>query len=125
MSTSSRRGCINSRSKGKRGELECAEVVRRFFKSARRGRQFKGTPDSPDIACDELAGWHIEVKRVEAGNPYNWLDQATADKGVDQAPVVAHRRNGRDWIAILHMGDFLELLRTAAEIAAAAEKAPR
>jgi len=81
--------------------------------SSRRagGRQFKGTPDSPDIACDELAEWHIEVKRCEAGNPYNWLDQATADKGVDQVPVVAHRRNGRGWIAILHMHDLLELLR--------------
>ena len=103
---------VNSKRKGKGGELEFAEVLRRRgFKSARRGRQFKGTPDSPDIACDELAEWHIEVKRCEAGNPYNWLDQATADKGVDQVPVVAHRRNGRGWIAILHMHDLLELLR--------------
>jgi hypothetical protein len=128
MSTSSSRGRINSRSKGKRGELEFAEVLRREggFKSARRGRQFQGTPDSPDVACDELAGWHIEVKRVEAGTGtvYRWLEKATADAGVDHLPVVAHRRNGRDWIAILPMGAFLDLLRTSksSEIAAA-EKA--
>jgi hypothetical protein len=126
MTARRRSPSINSQRKGKAGELEYSGVLRAAgFLSARRGCQFKGGPDSPDIDCVELPHVHFEVKRTEKGNPYNWLDQATADKGVGQVPVVAHRRNGRDWIAILHMDDFLELLRTVAEIAAAAERAPR
>jgi hypothetical protein len=104
---------INSRRKGKQGELEFAEVLRENgFPSARRGCQFKGGPDSPDIDCVELPHVHFEVKRTEKGNPYDWLQQAREDcPDSARIPVVAHRRNGHDWIAILDMRTFLELLR--------------
>jgi Holliday junction resolvase len=53
----------NSRQKGKRGELEAAKYLRSLgFTSARRGVQYSGGPDSPDVVCDELPGVHIEVK---------------------------------------------------------------
>lgn len=53
----------NSRQKGKRGELAAAHYLRSLgFSSARRGVQYSGGPDSPDIVCDELKGVHIEVK---------------------------------------------------------------
>lgn len=53
----------NSRQKGKRGELAAAHYLRSLgFISARRGVQYSGSPDSPDVVCDELPGVHIEVK---------------------------------------------------------------
>jgi Holliday junction resolvase len=100
---------MNSRAKGKRGELEFANWLKDRGFTARRGQQYAGGTDSPDVICAELDGIHFEVKRTEAGNPYNWLDQATADAG-NLYPVVAHRRNKRDWIAVLRMDDFLRLV---------------
>ena len=102
---------INSRQKGAAAERELAKVLTEAGFPARRGQQFSGSPDSPDVVCPSLPGWHLECKRVEAGNPYNWLDQATRDAGDDQRPLVCHRRNGREWLAVLRLSDLLPLLR--------------
>lgn len=101
---------MNSRDKGKRGELELAAFLRDRGYTARRGQQFKGGAGSPDIICEELAGFHFECKRVEAGNLYHWLAQAIRDAGAG-VPVVAHRRNGEDWVAVLRLDDLLTLIR--------------
>jgi hypothetical protein len=98
---------INSRSKGKRGELEAAKFLRERGVPARRGQQFKGGGDSPDVASawDDV---HIEVKRVEIGNPYLWLEQAIRDAG-PKLPIVMHKRNLRDWIVVMRAEDFIQL----------------
>lgn len=100
---------MNSRAKGKAGELELAEFLRQHGAEARRGVQFKGGAGSPDVVTD-IAGVHFECKRVEAGNLYTWMDQATRDAG-GQIPVVAHRKNRREWVAILPLAALLELLK--------------
>lgn len=110
---------INSRAKGKDGELEFAEYLRLAGFEARRGQQFHGGGDSPDVVTS-IPGVHFEVKRVEAGNPYKWLLQAELDivfnisrGGARNMPVVAHRKNRQNWIAILGMDDFIDLVRKA------------
>jgi len=108
---------VNSRAKGARAEREMArEWVRVFGGQARRGQQFAGGTDSPDV-ISSYENLHLEVKRVEAGNPYVWMDQAVRDAG-DKVPVVLHRRNGRDWLLIVRLEDGPRL---AQEIAATAE----
>lgn len=102
---------INSRSKGKRGELEIAEALRAEGFEARRGQQFKGGVDSPDVVCPDLGNFHLEVKRVEAGNLYTWLKQAIRDAGPGKTPTVFHRKNGEEWVTILRMQDFIKLVR--------------
>lgn len=104
---------INSRAKGAAGERELAELLRFHGFTARRGQQFSGGTDSPDVVCAELhADFHIECKRVEAGNPYVWMAQAKRDGG-EKVPIVLHRRNKEDWLAILPAALFLELLHKA------------
>ncbi len=103
---------MNSRAKGARGEREFAEYLRAHGFQARRGQQFAGGQDNPDVISD-IPGVHWEVKRVEAGNPYSWLDQAIGDSG-NKLPVVAHKRNRRDWIGVLRMDDLVGLLRAHA-----------
>jgi Holliday junction resolvase len=100
---------MKSRAKGKHGELELSAELRKHGFAARRGQQFAGGIDSPDIVTD-IPGLHIECKRVEAGNPYDWLDQAIRDAGV-KMPVVMHRRNRRDWIAVMRLEDALQLIK--------------
>lgn len=100
----------NSRNKGKNGELEFAHYLTDRGLGARRGQQFSGGTDSPDVVCEGLPGVHFEVKRVEAGNPYKWLEQAQRDAGLEKLPVVAHRKNGKDWVAIVPMQVMIDLL---------------
>lgn len=54
---------INSRAKGKRGELEAVKFLRSLGFTARRGQQFSGGPDSADVEVEELSNVYIEVKR--------------------------------------------------------------
>lgn len=101
---------INSRAKGKAGELELAAFLRSFGYEARRGQQFSGGSDSPDVVTS-LPGVHLECKRVEKGSLYEWLDQAIRDAG-SNVPVVAHRRSRSEWVAILRLEDLLNLFLT-------------
>ncbi len=97
-----------SRRKGKRGELEAAAEIRRIFRTeARRGRQFQGTDESPDVIVD-VPDVHFEVKRMEAFRLYEALEQAIEDAG-QKVPVVLHRTNRRPWVAIVRLDDLPRL----------------
>jgi Holliday junction resolvase len=102
---------MNSRAKGCRGEREFRDVLRDQGFTARRGQQFSGSPDSPDVLCEELPNIHFEVKRCENGNVYRWLDQAMRDCGMHKMPIVVHKKNGRQWVAILDVDDLINLLK--------------
>ena len=105
---------MNSRSKGKRGELEASkEWVRVMGGTARRGQQFSGGDESPDVVSSHET-LHLEVKRCEAGNPYRWIDQAVRDAG-DKCPVVLHRRNGEPWLLMVRLDDAPRLAQAVAE----------
>ena len=100
---------LKSRNKGKLGEREAArELARVLGIQARRGQQFSGGTESPDVVtdCDQL---HIEVKRTESLRLYAALDQAIADAG-DKTPIVLHRSNRRPWVVIVRLDDLPELL---------------
>ena len=105
---------VNGRAKGKNGELELVNFLKERGIEARRGQQYAGGTDSPDVtASGILADTHIEVKRKESGNIFDWLKQACTDADLCKMPVVAHRKNGQRWIAILDFRDFLNLLEKA------------
>jgi len=96
---------INSRAKGARGEREWAQWLRdNLGIEARRGQQFAGGTDSPDVIG--LEGTHAEVKRVEKLNISNAMDQAERDCG-DNLPYVAHRKNGEEWMITIRARDYL------------------
>lgn len=102
---------INSRAKGAAGERELANYLKEYGVEARRGQQFHGGGDSPDVVADTIfSDLHIECKRVEAGNLYSWLEQAKRDTKPGKRPVVVHRRNAREWVAILTLDDLIQLL---------------
>lgn len=102
---------INSRSKGCRGEREFAEALRAAGHSARRGQQFSGSPDSPDVVTS--LPFHFEVKRTESLSLYKAMEQAVRDAEPGKPPVVAHKRNRKEWLIVLHLSDFLKLVGNA------------
>ena len=97
-----------SREKGKRGEREVARILKENGYDARRGVQYKGGQDSPDVIG--LRGVHIEVKRTERLNLYDSISQSRIDSGEDM-PVVMHRRNDCEWLVIQPLEDWLKLYR--------------
>lgn len=99
---------LRSRNKGKRGEREAAAEIRRLFHTqARRGRQFCGSDDSPDVVTD-IQGVHFEVKRRETLRLYETLAQTTQDAG-EKVPVVLYRQNRKPWLAIVQLDDLPQL----------------
>jgi Holliday junction resolvase len=98
---------INSRDKGKRGELELAALLRSHGWSAHRGQQFAGGPDSPDVVS--LPGVHIECKRVERLNIDTAIEQSKRDADPAEAAVVMHRRNRKPWLVTMTFEDWLRM----------------
>ena len=101
---------MNSRNKGKVGEREFASLLREHGFDARRGQQFSGSPDSPDVVSDALAWLHVEVKRVQNLNLTDACVQATGDSG-GKPWIVAHRRNHTPWLITMRAEFFFELIR--------------
>lgn len=104
---------MNSNQKGKIGEREWRDQLRAAgYMSARRGQQFSGSPDSPDVICPQLDAFHFEVKRVQKLNIVDAMDQAKRDAGT-RAPIVAHRRNDCEWLVTMRAADWFHLVREA------------
>ena len=98
-----------SRDKGQRGERELAGELRRLFGvNARRGQQYCGGSDSPDVITDLPI--HCEVKRTERLSLYPAMRQACGDAGADKVPIVFHRANHQEWLAIVRLNDLPGLI---------------
>jgi len=99
-----------SKAKGKRGEREAAaELGALLGCDARRGVQYQGGPDSPDVVLAGLA-IHVECKRVERLDLYGAMRQANADAG-DAVPIVWHRKNNEASVVIVETQNLMRLAR--------------
>lgn len=101
---------MNSREKGKRGERQWRDELRANGYDARRGQQFSGSPESPDVVCDQLSWIHFEVKLAERLDVYAAMDQARRDSG-GRAALVAHRRNFWPWLVSMDAERFYRFLK--------------
>ena len=98
---------MNSKYKGKRGELELVAQLRHCgYANARRTAQYYGnTGDAPDITG--VDGLHIECKRAEQVRDEVFLQQAERDARKGDIPVVMYRRNGEKWKANMRLDTFM------------------
>ena len=104
---------MNSRDKGKRGELKWRNQLRDAGFDAFRTAQFAGnSPDgSPDVMCPSLPSIHHEVKWVERLNVQKAMDQAVRDAKPDQIPVVCHKKNDCPWLVTVRAEDWFRIIR--------------
>lgn len=99
---------MNSRVKGAAGERELSAKLREYGFDCRRGQQYRGGGDSPDVVG--LPGIHIECKRVERLNIEAAMAQSRRDaEGTSDVPVVMHRRNREGWKVTMDLDDFMNL----------------
>lgn len=96
----------SSQRKGRAGELELAEALRRYGYDVRPGRS-KSYGEEPDLTG--LPGLHIECKRVERLNISAAMDQSIrdAERFGDGLPALFHRRNRQPWLVTMRMDDFI------------------
>lgn len=101
---------INSKRKGKAGELEIVRSLKAAGYDVRRTAQYCGnTGDAADVVG--LPGIHIEVKRVERLNLSEAMSQAIQDSRAREAPAVFHRRNNEPWMVTMLLEDWINLYR--------------
>lgn len=100
---------MNSRRKGKVGELEWAAVCRENGYDCRRGQQYAGANGDADVVG--LPGVHVEVKRVERLDLESAMSQSRRDAKTGEKPIVAHRRNRCEWLVTMRAEDWFELYR--------------
>lgn len=100
---------MNSRMKGKRGELELARALRDFGYDCRRGQQYSGANGDADVVG--LPGIHIECKRVERLNLTEAMSQAKRGAHPGEFPAVFHRRNDEPWLVTMPLESWMEIYR--------------
>jgi hypothetical protein len=102
---------LNSRQKGKRGELEACKTLRNLFGwSTRRSQQHCGTVESADIQVRETPGLWWEVKRVQSLNIPKAVATAVSQCG-GRLPVLLHRRNDHEWLVTIRLSDVQKFSR--------------
>ena len=84
---------VNSRAKGCRGERMWRDELREAGFTARRGQQFAGGTDSPDVICEELKNLHMEVKCVQALNLALWMAQVPSHSSRRRTAAAAARHS--------------------------------
>lgn len=104
-------GKINSREKGRKGEVEASHVLNDLLGTdCRRGQQHAGGVDSPDVVG--LKGIHLEIKRVERLNIDDAMAQSVRDsEGSEDIPVVMHRKNRKQWLVTMRLTDWAEMYK--------------
>lgn len=100
---------INSKEKGKRGEIELARKLTEYGYRSRRSQQYCGANGDADVVG--LSGIHIECKRVERLNLQDAMAQSKHDARAGEKPTVMHRRNHSEWLVTMRLEDWIELYR--------------
>jgi len=101
---------INSKIKGKAGELEFSRLCRSEGYDTRRTAQYCGnTSEAADVVG--LPYIHVEVKRVERLNINEAIRQSIHDADGKAIPIVAHRRNHDEWLITMRATDWFTLYK--------------
>ena len=101
-----------SKQKGARGERMCAAELSELLKDPiRRGCQFAGGTDSPDVKFEVISSIHVEAKNVEKLNIKSAIDQAVNDAGENKLPLVWHKKNGCESLIYFRTRDLVNVSR--------------
>lgn len=100
---------VNSRAKGKRGELTAVHALNDMGFNTHRTQQFCGKAGNADV--EGIPGCHLEIKNVERLNIYEAMEQADRDRREDEIPTVIHKKNNKPFLVTIKLSDSLEWAR--------------
>ena len=103
---------VNSKQKGKNGELSLARKLREYGYYVRRSVQYNGKAEEGQPDLIGLPGVHVECKRTERLNLYDAVNQAKRDsESTGDLPAVFHRKNNCEWVVIMPLDAWVEVYR--------------
>jgi len=105
---------INSCRKGKAGERELANLLKKHGIRAWRGAQHSGKGKSGQVAADVVtpdASCHWECKRDNRLNIDKAMDQAVGDCPDGDLPIVYHRKDRRQALVTFRAEDAFKLIK--------------
>lgn len=102
---------MNSRRKGKEGELALARKLKEYGYDVRRSQQYAGINGDADVVGIE--GLHIECKRCQQVRDEEFIKQAERDARENEVPVVMYRRNNEQWKVCMRLEDFMKIWKKA------------
>ena len=112
---------VNSYRKGAEYEREIARALRAHGLKARRGQQYSGANGDPDVVCEDLAEFHLELKRrgarFSAAELYDAMAQAVRDARPGTMPVVLHRVDNEQTLATMRLDDWIKMAKKAEGVA--------
>ncbi len=98
---------INSRRKGKRGELLFVKECKKHGFDVRRGQQYSGLGGADVVG---LEGIHVEVKFGESVNTQEAMTQSIIDCFTnDDIPIVALKRKYKSWKIFISLANLIYL----------------
>ena len=103
---------INSRDKGKKGELELCHTLKEMFGwEARRSQQHCGDAGDADVVIEGMPLAFPEVKRVECLNVTQAMEKAV-DQSQGKTPLLFHRKNRSrvGWLLTIRLEDLMVLM---------------
>lgn len=100
---------VNSKAKGKRGELGAVHELNGMGFSVHRTQQFCGKAGNADV--EGIPGCHLEIKNVERLNIYEAMEQAIRDRRDGEIPTVIHKKNNKPFLVTICLGDSIEWAR--------------
>lgn len=111
---------VNGKQKGKKGELEVANIFKKYgYETARRSAQFCGNNEEGAADVVNLPYLHVEVKRTEKFNDEKALQQAEKDAIIQkksEVPIVVYRRNREDWKVAMRLETFMDFYKCFKEV---------
>lgn len=102
---------MNSKQKGKRGELYVVRKFKEYGYECNRTAQFKGNTGRADDV-EGIDYIHCEVKFVESLNLSKAMEQAVRDTAESKRfafPTVFHKKNREDLLVTMRFGDWIKL----------------
>ena len=101
-------GGKSARDKGARGERELAEMLSNELGTMVKRKLGQARDGGDDI---QVGRFRIEVKRRETLAVEQWAKQVEAAAEPGDVPVVAFRRNGEPWRAVVPMAWLIAAMR--------------
>jgi hypothetical protein len=99
---------MNSRSKGKAGELEVIKILCEYWPKACRNLDQARGSSGQDVLNTE--GIHFQIKRTERLEIWKALEQTHSEAAELDLPVLVFRRSRSEWHACLPLEELLPLL---------------
>lgn len=96
---------INSKAKGKAGELELSHKLQELGFETRRTAQYNGKEQGSLADLVGIPTIHIECKRNERLNIFEAYHQAERDSN-GETPAVFHRKNREPWLVTMSLEDW-------------------